>query len=126
MPPLVIVAAVARNGVIGGDNRLIWRLKSDIKHFRSLTLGMPVIMGRKTYDSIGKPLPGRQTIVVSRERMLRIEGVHVAHSMDHALSMAGIAAVHMGVGEVMVAGGGGDLPCLDAAGGAPRNHRSGA
>lgn len=105
MLPLVIVAAVARNGVIGGDNRLLWRLKSDLRHFRSLTLGHPVIMGRKTYDSIGKPLPGRETIVVTRERMRRIEGVHVAHSIEDALAEAGNCAIRMGVGHAVVAGG---------------------
>lgn len=105
MPPLVIIAAVARNGIIGRDNHLIWRLKSDMKHFRAMTLGKPVIMGRKTYESIGKPLPGRQTIVLSRKQMLREPGVEIAHSLDHALSLGGMAAVHMGASEVMVAGG---------------------
>lgn len=105
MPPLVLIAAVARNGVIGRDNGLIWRLKSDMKHFRVMTLGKPVLMGRKTYESIGKPLPGRQTIVLTRRTGLRINGVHVAHNLDQALSMAGQAAQMMGTGEVMVAGG---------------------
>lgn len=106
MPPLVIVAAVAKNGVIGRDNRLIWRLKSDMKHFRAITLGKPVIMGRKTYDSIGKPLPGRTNIVLTRARGLQIEGVKVAHNLDQALSMAGFAAQTLGAGEAIVAGGG--------------------
>ena len=105
MPPLVIIASVARNGIIGRDNHLIWRLKSDMKHFRAMTLGKPVIMGRKTYDSIGKPLPGRQTIVLTRKQLLREPGVEIAHSIDHALSLGGMAAVHMGASEVMVAGG---------------------
>src|SRR5439155_7559239 len=63
---IIIVAAVAENGVIGRDNTLPWRLKSDMAHFRSLTMGKPVLLGRKTYQSIGKPLPGRTTIVISR------------------------------------------------------------
>lgn len=105
MPPLVIVAAVAKNGVIGRDNRLIWRLKSDMKHFRAITLGKPVIMGRKTFDSIGKPLPGRTNIVLSRKRGLKIEGVQVAHTLDQALSMAGFAAQTLGAGEAIIAGG---------------------
>ena len=61
--PVVIVVAAAENGVIGRDNQLIWRLKTDLRHFRELTLGRPLIMGRKTFQSIGKPLPGRETIV---------------------------------------------------------------
>lgn len=105
MPPLVIVAAVARNGVIGNDNMLIWRLKSDMKHFRALTLGKPVLMGRKTYQSIGKPLPGRHTIVLTRDRGFHAQGVAVAHSFDQMLSMAGQAMIGMGASEVMVAGG---------------------
>lgn len=105
MPPLVIIAAVAKNGIIGRDNGLIWRLKSDMKHFRALTLGKPVLMGRRTYDSIGKPLPGRLCIVLTRQHGFRAEGVRVAHSLDQAFSLAGQAAQEMGVGEVMVAGG---------------------
>jgi dihydrofolate reductase len=104
MPPLVLVAAVAENGVIGRDNGLIWRLKSDMKHFRAITLGKPVLMGRKTYESIGKPLPGRQTIVLSRSGFAA-EGVKVARNLDQALSMAGYAMQFMGAGEVIVAGG---------------------
>lgn len=105
MPPLVIMAAVARNGVIGGDNRLLWRLRSDLKRFRLLTWGLPVIMGRKTFDSIGKPLPGRETIVVTRESKRRIDGVEVAHSLDEALFLAGSAMLRMGAPHIIVAGG---------------------
>ena len=65
--PLWIVAAVARNGVIGADNKLLWRLSSDMKRFRALTMGKPLVMGRKTFASIGRPLPGRETIVVTRD-----------------------------------------------------------
>jgi len=105
MPPLVIVAAVARNGVIGGDNRLLWRLRSDLKRFRLLTWGFPVIMGRKTFESIGKPLPGRECIVVTREARRRIDGVEVAYSIDEALFLAGNAMLRMGVPHAFVAGG---------------------
>ncbi len=66
--PLAIVAAIGRNGVIGADDRLPWRLPSDLKRFRALTLGKPLLMGRKTFQSIGRALPGRETIVVTRER----------------------------------------------------------
>ena len=76
--PIILVAAVAENGVIGRGNGLPWRLKSDLQHFRALTMGKPVIMGRKTFLSIGKPLPGRTTIVVSRDRDFAAPGVLVA------------------------------------------------
>ncbi len=67
MVPITLVAALAENGVIGRDNGLPWRLKSDMVHFRAITMGKPVVMGRKTFLSIGRPLPGRTTIVVSRD-----------------------------------------------------------
>ena len=85
--PIVLIAAVADNNVIGDDNRLIWRLKSDMKHFRSLTLGRPVLMGRKTFLSIGKPLPGRETVVLTRDAGFATEGVSVAHSLDEGLEI---------------------------------------
>ncbi len=71
---IILVAAIAENGVIGRGNALPWRLKSDMAHFRALTMGKPVVMGRKTYLSIGKPLKGRTTIVVSRDRSFRRAG----------------------------------------------------
>ena len=77
MPSIVLVAAVAENGVIGRGNGLPWRLKSDLAHFRRLTMGKPVVMGRKTYRSIGKPLPGRTIIVVSRDCAFEIGRAHV-------------------------------------------------
>jgi dihydrofolate reductase len=95
-----LVAAVARNGVIGGDNRLLWRIKADLRHFRELTLGKPVIMGRKTFDSIGKPLPGRTNIVVTRDKTLYIDGATVVHDLSAALAAAKVVG-----GDIMVAGG---------------------
>jgi dihydrofolate reductase len=77
-PVLVLVAAVAENGVIGQGGGLPWRLKSDLRNFRALTMGKPVVMGRKTYLSIGQPLPGRTNIVVSRNRDFAAPGVMVA------------------------------------------------
>src|SRR3954447_23959054 len=77
--PLTIVAAVAENGVIGRDNKLIWRLRTDLRRFRDLTWGKPMIMGRKTFDSIGKALPGRRTVVVTRDRGFAADGGGVAH-----------------------------------------------
>ncbi|MBN9446401.1 MAG: dihydrofolate reductase, partial [Bosea sp.] len=77
--PIVLVAAIADNGVIGSDNRLIWRLKTDLKRFRQLTMGCPIIMGRKTFRSFGRALPGRQTIVLTRGPAFSAEGIDVAH-----------------------------------------------
>ncbi len=103
--PLVLVAAVARNGVIGGGNALPWRLPSDLKRFKALTWGKPMIMGRKTYESIGKPLPGRETIIVTRDRAWRPEGVHVAHSLEEAIELAKSCAATLGASEIVIAGG---------------------
>lgn len=103
--PIVLIAAVADNGVIGDDNRLIWRLKTDLRRFRSLTLGRPVVMGRKTYLSIGKPLPGRETIVLTRDLEFAPEGVHVAHSLEQALAAGQLIGAGIGADSVTVAGG---------------------
>ena len=103
---LSVVAAVARNGVIGGDNRLLWNLSSDLKRFRALTTGKPMIMGRRTFASIGKPLPGRETVVVTRDRGFAAPGVHVAHSIPEALALAAERARAMGAQEMVLAGGG--------------------
>ena len=104
--PIVIVAALADNGVIGDDNRLIWRLKTDMRRFRALTLGRPVIMGRKTFESIGKPLPGRETIVLTRDAGFSAEGAHVAHDLAGALALGQRLAAQMAADSVVVAGGG--------------------
>jgi dihydrofolate reductase len=103
--PVVIVAAIADNRVIGDDNRLIWRLKTDLRHFRGLTLGRPVLMGRKTFLSIGKPLPGRETIVLTRDRDFSVDGVHVASSLADALALGQRLGVALGSDSVVVAGG---------------------
>jgi dihydrofolate reductase len=104
--PLVQIVAVARNGVIGGDNRLLWRLKGDMAHFKRCTMGSPMIMGRKTFESIGKPLPGRETIVLTRDAAFAREGVLVAHDLETALRLAGEAANRLGADEIAVVGGG--------------------
>ena len=85
---MALIAAVARNSVIGARNSLPWHLPEDLNHFRTLTSGHTVIMGRKTWESIGRPLPNRQNIVVSRQSGLSIGGVSVAHSLEEALSLA--------------------------------------
>ncbi|HVK55350.1 MAG TPA: dihydrofolate reductase [Burkholderiales bacterium] len=82
---LSIVVAMAENGVIGVDNKLPWRLPADLKHFRAITMGHPVIMGRKTFESIGRALPGRRNIVVTRNSDYAAEGAEVVHSVDEAL-----------------------------------------
>ena len=102
---LVLVVAVAENGVIGRDNRLLWRLRTDLRRFRDLTWGKPMIMGRKTFESLGKPLPGRETIVLTRDPSFSAEGVHVAHSWDEAVETGRKLAAHMGADAVVVAGG---------------------
>ena len=88
--PITIVAAIARNSALGKDNAIPWRAPSDLKRFREITWGRPLIMGRKTYQSIGKPLPGRETIVVTRDPAFleqnRPENVHVAHDFEQALA----------------------------------------
>ncbi|WP_112662551.1 dihydrofolate reductase [Microvirga flavescens] len=103
--PLDIVVAVADNGVIGRDNQLLWRLKTDLRRFRELTMAKPMIMGRKTFDSIGKPLPGRETVVLTRDPAFTVEGVHVARSWDEAVEKASALAQKMGADRVAVVGG---------------------
>ncbi len=103
--PVVLVAAIADNGVIGSDNKLIWRLKTDMQRFRRLTTGCPIIMGRKTYLSIGKPLPGRQTVVLTRDRAFHAEGVHVVHEVGEALTLAQSLGQEMGAHAVIIGGG---------------------
>lgn len=84
-PRLSLIAAVAANGVIGSDNALPWRLPEDLKRFKALTLGHPVIMGRRTHESIGRPLPGRRNIVISRNKEYAASGCEVAASLGAAL-----------------------------------------
>lgn len=101
-PPLVLVAALARNRVIGADGDMPWHLPADLKRFKAITLGKPMIMGRKTFEAIGRPLPGRRTIVVTRDSAWRAEGVEVAHELDAALALAASNAPD----EIIIAGGG--------------------
>jgi dihydrofolate reductase len=105
-PEIAIVAAVAENGVIGHLGRMPWRLKGDLKHFRSITMGKPVIMGRKTFESIGKPLDGRANIVVSRNLALEHDNVLVAYNLVEALRLAEIEAAKAETDEICVIGGG--------------------
>jgi dihydrofolate reductase len=102
---IVLVAAVAENGIIGRGNTLPWRLKSDMQHFRALTMGKPVVMGRKTFLSIGKPLAGRTTIVVSRDHAFAAPGIVVASGLDAALTVARGDALRRNADAIIIAGG---------------------
>jgi len=103
--PVAIVVAVADNGVIGRGNTLPWQLPDDLQHFKRTTLGRPIIMGRKTFESIGRPLPGRLNIILTRDEAWRVEGVTVAHSMEEAIDIAEGQALIDGADSVMVIGG---------------------
>jgi dihydrofolate reductase len=102
---IVLVAAVAENNVIGTNGGMPWRLKSDLKHFRTLTINKPVVMGRKTYESIGKPLRDRTNIILTTDLGLVVPGGVLARSLDAALDFARQDAERRGVDEIMVIGG---------------------
>lgn len=99
---LTVVVAIAENGVIGTGNQLPWRLPDDLKRFKALTMGKPIVMGRKTYESIGRPLPGRKNIIITRQAEMQIEGCVVVDSIAAALVAAEPA-------DEVILGGGGDL-----------------
>ena len=103
--PLSLVVAMAENRVIGRDNALIWRIKSDLKYFKANTIGRPVIMGRKTFLSIGRPLPGRENIVLTRDPDFSATGIHVVRSIDEAIELGNRLGAQMGASEIAVAGG---------------------
>lgn len=101
-----IVVAVAENGVIGREGGMPWRLSTDLKRFKAITMGRPVIMGRKTFRSIGKALPGRTNIVVTRDDTFSAHGIQVANSVEEALSLGQSIARSDGADAVCVIGGG--------------------
>jgi dihydrofolate reductase len=101
-----IVVAMADNGVIGRDNGLPWKISSDLKRFKAMTIGKPVVMGRKCYESIGRPLPGRPNIVITRNRDFAAPGILVAHDFDAAIALAQGEAHGIGAEEICVIGGG--------------------
>eukprot|EP01034_Spumella_vulgaris_P009004 gene9004-11433_t len=103
--PLSLIAALGENRVIGVDNSMPWHLPGDFKYFKATTLGKPIIMGRKTWDSLGRPLPGRLNIVVSRQTDLVLEGAEVFPSLDAAVARAEAWALEQGVDELMLIGG---------------------
>lgn len=104
-PEIVFVVAVAENGVIGRDNAMPWHLRSDLQRLKKMTIGKPVIMGRKTFASIGRPLPGRTNIVVTRDRGFKADGVVVVTSLDAAYEAASEDMLRRNVTEIMVIGG---------------------
>jgi dihydrofolate reductase len=88
IPPIGLVVAVARNGVIGRGNALPWRLPNDLAYFKRLTLGRPIVMGRRTWDSLGRPLPGRRNVVLTRDRSFASDGAEVVHDLEGAYALA--------------------------------------
>lgn len=102
---LSLVCALARNRAIGLNNQLPWHLPRDLAHFKAVTMGHPIIMGRKTFDSIGRPLPGRRNIVVSRQPDWSREGVITARSLDEAIEQATAVAQNSGSPDLMLIGG---------------------
>ena len=103
--PLSLIAALGENRVIGVDNSMPWHLPGDFKYFKATTLGKPIIMGRKTWDSLGRPLPGRLNLVVSRQTDLALEGAEVFPSLEAAVERAEAWALEQGVDELMLIGG---------------------
>lgn len=93
------IVAISENNAIGKDNQLLWRLPADLKHFKEITTGHPVIMGRKTYESVGRPLPNRRNILITRNTALQIEGVEVVNTLEQALALC------EGTEEVFIVGG---------------------
>ncbi len=103
---LVLIAAIGQNGVIGVEGGLPWRLSSDLKRFKQVTMGKPIIMGRKTYESIGKPLPGRLNIVVTRNPDFDAEGVEVVSDIEDGIAVGMEHAENNDADEICVIGGG--------------------
>ncbi len=106
MTILSMIVATADNNVIGKDNTMPWHLPADLAYFKKVTLGKPIIMGRKTYESIGRPLPGRRNIVISRDEGYSAEGIDTVTSVEQALSLVDGSDGNKAVDEIMVIGGG--------------------
>ena len=100
-----LIVAMSESGAIGRGGRLPWHLPADLKHFKAMTLGKPIIMGRKTWDSLGRPLPGRLNLVVSRQPDLQLEGAETFTDLDSALTRAEQWAREQGVDQLMLIGG---------------------
>lgn len=100
-----LIVALSENHVIGRNNKLPWYLPNDLKYFKQVTIGLPIVMGRKTFESIGKPLPGRTNIVVTRNTEWVADGVRIAHSLEEAFELAQSIAEIDGRNELMIIGG---------------------
>ncbi len=100
-----LIVAAAENGVIGKNNTMPWKISSDLQYFKKITINKPIIMGRKTFDSIGKPLPDRVNIVITRDAKFTREGVITAHSVEMALDVAKAIAEAKKLDEIMIIGG---------------------
>ena len=105
-PLISMIAAVANNGVIGRDNDLPWHMSTDLKRFKAMTMGKPLLIGRKNLESFPRLLPGRPHVVITRDRSYVRDGVHVVHSFDQAIAKASALAEEAGVDEICIAGGG--------------------
>lgn len=103
--PLALIVATAKNKVIGFQNAMPWYLPEELKHFKLTTLGKPLIMGRNTFESIGRPLPGRTNIVVSRNSAFTHPGIKLANSLEEAIKIADAQAILDGATEIMIIGG---------------------
>ena len=102
---IAMVWAMSENRVIGRNNKLPWHLPNDLKYFKQLTTGKPVIMGRKTYESIGRPLPNRVNIVLTRDTQFKADGIKVVHTLDDAIELAEAEGLISGAEEVIIMGG---------------------
>lgn len=105
MPMFALIVARTRNGVIGRNNAMPWHLPEDLRYFKRVTMGKPIIMGRNTWESLGKPLPGRDNIVVTRNTNYQAEGAHVVGSLNAALQLATALATEKNSTEIMIIGG---------------------
>lgn len=105
-PLISMIAAVARNGVIGRDNDLPWHMSTDLKRFKAMTMGKPLVIGRKNLESFPRLLPGRPHVVITRDQSYAREGVHVVHSFEAAIAKASALAAELGVDEICIVGGG--------------------
>jgi dihydrofolate reductase len=104
--PIAMIAGVARNGVIGANGAIPWKIPSDMAYFKRMTMGKPMVMGRKQYESVGRPLPGRPNIVVTRQPGYLRDGIEVLPTLEAALDRGAVLALRDGAPEVMVIGGG--------------------
>ncbi len=95
-----IIVAISKNRIIGDSNKLIWNLPADLKRFKDITTGHPIVMGRKTYESIGRPLPNRRNIIITRDQNYTIDGCEVVNSIEEALLLTGNDCFIIGGGEI--------------------------